>query len=100
MRSSSPGRGLGPKIRSKIPPASLARSGGVGSRFHFCTSRTVMNSKIIMLITATAMSAILIQKTGFWTVGSFELNEHVVTMGLGLPPAYWYFWQQAPSAEH
>jgi hypothetical protein len=36
----------------------------------------------------------------FWTVGSFELKEHVVTMGLGLLPAYWYFWQQPASAEH
>jgi hypothetical protein len=35
----------------------------------------------------------------FWTVGSFELKEHVVTMGLGLLPAYWYFWQQPASAE-
>jgi hypothetical protein len=36
----------------------------------------------------------------FWTVGSFELKEHVVTMGLGLLPAYWYFWQQPASAAH
>ena len=36
----------------------------------------------------------------FWTVGSFELKEHVVTMGLGLLPAYWYFWQQPAPAEH
>jgi hypothetical protein len=25
-----------------IPPARLAAAGGVGSRFHFCTSRTVV----------------------------------------------------------
>jgi len=36
----------------------------------------------------------------FWTVGSFELKEHVVTMGLGLLPAYWYFWQPPASAEY
>src|SRR5258708_40130613 len=36
----------------------------------------------------------------FWTVGSFELKEHVVTMGMGLLPAYWYFWRQPLSAEH
>jgi hypothetical protein len=35
----------------------------------------------------------------WWTVGSFEFKEHVVTMGLALLPAYWYFWQQ-PSEEH
>jgi hypothetical protein len=36
----------------------------------------------------------------FWTVGSFEFKEHVVTMGLGLLPAYWYFWRQPLSAEY
>jgi hypothetical protein len=36
----------------------------------------------------------------FWTVGSFELKEHVVTMGMGLLPAYWYFWREPLSAEH
>jgi hypothetical protein len=30
----------------------------------------------------------------WWTVGSFELKEHVVTMGLALLPAYWYFWRE------
>src|SRR5258708_25390892 len=38
--------------------------GGVLSTFHFCTSRTVMNSKITMLIPATAISAVLIQNKG------------------------------------
>jgi hypothetical protein len=36
----------------------------------------------------------------WWTVGSFEFKEHVVTMGMGLLPAYWYFWQQPLSSEH
>ena len=36
----------------------------------------------------------------FWTVGSFELKEHVVTMGLALLPAYWYFWREPLSAGH
>src|ERR1700722_15857852 len=36
----------------------------------------------------------------FWTVGSFEFKEHVVAMGLGLLPAYWYFWRQPQSMEH
>jgi hypothetical protein len=40
------------------------------------------------------------QSTRWWTVGSFELKEHVVTMGLALLPAYWYFWRQPLSEEH
>lgn len=27
--------------------------------------------------------------------GVFELKEHVVAVGLGLLPAYWYFWRDA-----
>ena len=36
----------------------------------------------------------------WWTVGSFEFKEHVVTMGMALLPAYWYFWRQPLSEEH
>src|ERR1700684_2267899 len=36
----------------------------------------------------------------WWTVGCFELQENVVTMGLALLPAYWYFWQQPQSEEN
>jgi len=36
----------------------------------------------------------------WWTVGSFEFKEHVVTMGMGLLPAYWYFWRQPLSEQH
>jgi len=36
----------------------------------------------------------------WWTVGSFEFKEHVVSMGLALLPAYWYFWREPLSEEH
>ncbi len=36
----------------------------------------------------------------WWTVGSFEFKEHVVTMGIGFLPAYWYFWRQPGSTEY
>jgi hypothetical protein len=36
----------------------------------------------------------------WWTVGSFELKEHVVTMGLALLPAYWYFWREPQPDQH
>ena len=36
----------------------------------------------------------------WWTVGSFEIKEHVVSMGIALLPAYWYFWRQPLTAEH
>ncbi len=40
------------------------------------------------------------QLSHWWTVGSFEFKEHVVSMGMGLLPAYWYFWRQPLSEEH
>jgi len=36
----------------------------------------------------------------WWTVGTFEFKEHIMSMGMGLLPAYWYFWRQPLSDEH
>jgi len=37
-----------------------------------------------------------LERIGYWkTLGFFELKEHVTTLGLGLLPAYWYFWHNA-----
>ena len=33
-------------------------------------------------------------------VGSFEMKEHLATFGLGLLPAYWYFWRQPLQPQH
>jgi hypothetical protein len=35
----------------------------------------------------------------WWTVGAFEFKEHIVAMGVGLLPAYWYF-SREPGTEH
>jgi hypothetical protein len=35
----------------------------------------------------------------WWTFGAFEFKEHIIAMGIGLLPAYWYFWRQPLSAE-
>lgn len=32
--------------------------------------------------------------------GIFELKEHLVAIGLGLLPAYWYYWRQPLVPEH
>ena len=40
-----------------------------------------------------------IEEMGFWkTQGFFELKEHLASIGLGLLPAYWYFWKNARDA--
>ena len=32
--------------------------------------------------------------------GAFELKEHLVAIGLGMLPAYWYFWRQPLVSDH
>jgi hypothetical protein len=32
--------------------------------------------------------------------GLFEFKEHLVAIGLGLLPAYWYYWRQPLAPEH
>jgi hypothetical protein len=32
--------------------------------------------------------------------GAFELKEHVLAIGLGLLPAYWYYWRPALAKEY
>jgi hypothetical protein len=42
-----------------------------------------------------------IEQAGFWkTQGFFELKEHAATIGLGVLPAYWFFWKNAHDAEY
>src|SRR5215467_3340898 len=31
--------------------------------------------------------------------GVFEIKEHLIAIGMGLLPAYWYFWQQPDNAQ-
>ena len=35
----------------------------------------------------------------WWTLGAFEFKEHIIAMGIGLLPAYWYLWRQPIAAE-
>lgn len=38
---------------------------------------------------------VVLEQLQFWkTHGAFELKEHFVAVGLGMLPAYWYFWRQ------
>jgi len=36
----------------------------------------------------------------FKTFGAFELKEHFIALGLGLLPAYWWYWKSALAEEH
>ena len=44
---------------------------------------------------------IVLEQMQLWKQnGAFELKEHLVALGLGLLPAYWYFWRQPLAQEH
>ncbi|HEY2136857.1 MAG TPA: hypothetical protein VGH49_13275, partial [Xanthobacteraceae bacterium] len=32
--------------------------------------------------------------------GAFELKEHMIAIGLGLLPAYWYYWKQRAAKDY
>jgi heme A synthase len=41
------------------------------------------------------------EQTGhWWTVGSFEFKEHIVSMGMALLPAYWFVWREPLSEDY
>ena len=39
------------------------------------------------------------QLSHWWSVGSFEFKEHILSMGFALLPAYWYFWREPLTPE-
>ena len=42
-----------------------------------------------------------VEQQGYWkTMGVFELKEHLAVIGLGLLPAYWFFWKNARNPEY
>jgi hypothetical protein len=42
-----------------------------------------------------------IEQAGHWkTQGFFDFKEHMVSIGLTLLPAYWFFWKNAKSPEY
>jgi hypothetical protein len=44
---------------------------------------------------------VVLEQYQFWkAIGAFELKEHFVAVGLGMLPAYWYFWRQPLVRDH
>ena len=90
-----------------------ARATGFVSSFRGVRSAAYTNA-IIGLYTLTALiGGVLLYPSYRLTVrvllgqlrlnaanGIFEFKEHLVAIGLGLLPAYWYYWRQPLAAEH
>ena len=42
-----------------------------------------------------------LERFGYWkTLGAFEMKEHVAALGLGVLPAYWYFWKNPKNSAY
>ena len=69
-----------------------------------------VNAIVVLFLTTAILGGIIytnyrigarltLERGRFWkTFGAFELKEHIVTIGLAVLPAYWYFWR-APLRE-
>jgi len=43
----------------------------------------------------------VVEQLGLWSAhGAFELKEHFAAVGLGLLPAYWYYWRSPLAPEY
>jgi len=74
------------------------------ARVRAVPSTSYVSAIIVLYIATAAMGGIIytnyritarfaLEQGHFWkTFGAFELKEHFIAIGLGLLPAYWYFW--------
>jgi hypothetical protein len=82
------------------------RSGSFFNNMRAVSSASYTNAIIVLFVITASIGALIYPayRLGvrivledyrmFFANGSFELKEHFVTVGLGLLPAYWYFWRR------
>ena len=84
-------------------------AGGFVGRFRAVPGAAYVNAIIVLYLLTAVLGGIIyaeyrievrtvVEQLGLWAQnGSFELKEHFAAIGLGVLPAYWYFWRQPPS---
>jgi hypothetical protein len=87
-----------------------SKSGGFLTRARAVTAVSYVRAVIVLYIVTMSMGGLIytnyrvaarfiLEQGHFWkTYGAFELKEHFIALGLGLLPAYWYYWT-SPLAE-
>ncbi len=87
------------------------RTGSFVSSLRSVPSSTYTNAIIVMFIATAILGSIIYTeyRISIRTTlqdyrmhipeGAFELKEHFLSIGLGLLPAYWYYWQPEPAKE-
>jgi hypothetical protein len=84
-----------------------AAAGSFFSRFRAVNGTHYVNAIVVLYLLTASLGLIIYpdyrigarvvmeQLHMFKRVGSFELKEHVIALGLGILPAYWWTWQAA-----
>jgi hypothetical protein len=87
-------------------------AGSFAGRIRAVSGASYVNAVVVLYLVTATLGAILypsyrlsirivLQQLGFNVAnGVFELKEHFVAVGLGILPAYWYFWRQPLGADH
>jgi len=89
-----------------------ARTGPFVSSLRSVPSMTYTNAVIVMFIVTAILGSIIYTEYRLSIrvtlqdyrmripEGAFELKEHLISIGLGLLPAYWFYWRPAHAKEH
>jgi len=89
-----------------------ARTGSFVSSLRSVPSMTYTNAIIALFVATAVMGSIIYPEYRLnirptlqdyrmhGAEGAFELKEHVISIGLGLLPAYWFYWRPANAKAH
>ncbi|MBV8835008.1 MAG: hypothetical protein JO000_00585 [Alphaproteobacteria bacterium] len=89
-----------------------ARRGNILVRFSAVPGAGYVTAVIVLYIVNASFGGLIytlyrisarltLEQGHYWkTFGAFELKEHLVAVGLGLLPAYWYFWRSPGAEDH
>jgi len=89
-----------------------SRAGNFVDHYRAVNSARYVNAVIVLFIVTAMVGAVIytnyritarltLEQGRFWkSYGAFELKEHLISIGLAMLPAYWYFWQPAVAAEY
>jgi hypothetical protein len=94
-------------------PAKAAAGGGFVASVRAVNAAKYTNAVIVLYLITAFIGGVLLYPTyrvfvrtfleqlhRYPTVGTFEMKENFVAIGLGLLPAYWYYWRQPLLAEN
>ena len=88
------------------------RPAGFVGRFRSVPATSYAGAIVVLYLCAVVLGSIIypeyrisirvvLEQLELWKAnGAFELKEHFVTVGLGVLPAYWFFWRAPLAEEH